>query len=247
MHTFYICGFHAILEALTAQTGSIDFIWINEARRDTRTEEVAAKARAAGIKTQYASVDKLNELVGETKHQGVVARCAAQPQRDLRDLLDYLPQVKTTPLLLALDGVLDPHNLGACLRSASAAGVHAVIIPKSRTAPLTDTTYRASAGAAAHMAVFTVSNLARCLEELKNAGLWVVGTSHEAKDDLFHADLTGPLVLVMGGEGDGLRSLTNKLCDYHVRIPMQGQVASLNVSVAAAVCLYEALRQRTKK
>ncbi len=177
------------------------------------------------------------------KHSDFTADVTARNEDDLFDLLESLHE---PPFLLVLDGVQDPHNLGACLRSADAAGVHAIIAPKDRAVALTDTVRKIACGAAEHLPFVMVTNLARTLNRLKEAGLWLVGTADDAKESLYDVDLTGPLALVMGAEGKGLRRLTRECCDFLVHIPMTGSVECLNVSVATGVCLFEAVRQRRK-
>jgi len=191
-----------------------------------------------------AGADALAKLVGEVAHQGAVA--AMRPLRAWveHDLTQALDQLKVDPLLLILDGVTDPHNLGACLRTADAAGVHAVIIPKDRAATVDGVARKVAAGAAEFIPVASVTNLARTLELLKERGIWVVGTDGEAQQTLYSADLKRPLGLVLGAEGSGMRRLTRDKCDFLVRIPMAGHIPSLNVSVAAGIALFEALRQR---
>jgi len=184
-----------------------------------------------------------SKLTRTHQHTDLAADVAVKFEDDLFDILNSLQE---PPFLLILDGVQDPHNLGACLRSADAAGVHAVIAPKDRAAPLTDTVRKVACGAAEHLPFVTLTNLARTLKRLKQAGLWLVGTADDAEQSLYEVDLKGPLALVMGAEGKGLRRLTRESCDFLVHIPMAGSVECLNVSVAAGVCLFEAARQRKK-
>lgn len=192
---------------------------------------------------------ELDRLAGNgpdgLRHQGVLARMQAPAPGNESDLLELLTGLETPPLLLVLDGVQDPRNLGACLRSADAAGVHAVVVPRDRAAELTAVARKTAAGAAESVPLFVVTNLARCLRELRSAGVWLVGLAGEAETDLYQARLTGPLAMVLGAEGSGLRRLTREHCDELLRIPMAGSVESLNVSAATAVCLFEALRQRS--
>jgi 23S rRNA (guanosine2251-2'-O)-methyltransferase len=192
------------------------------------------------------SGESLAKLAGEVTHQGAVASVRPLKAWDEHDLLGSIVELDS-PLLLVLDGVTDPHNLGACLRSADAAGAHAVVIPKDRAAAVDGVVRKVAAGAAEFVPVATVTNLARALDMLKERGVWVVGTDAEAPETLYGADLDRPLALVLGAEGDGMRRLTRERCDFLVRIPMAGQVASLNVSVAAGIALFEARRQRTLK
>jgi 23S rRNA (guanosine2251-2'-O)-methyltransferase len=209
-----------------------------------RTADAAGVHAVLMPKDQAASTESLTKLVGDVVHQGAVA--AVRPLRpwDEHDLMSELSQISGDPLLLVLDGVTDPHNLGACLRTADAAGVHALIIPKDRSAPVDGVARKVAAGAAEFVPVASVTNLARTLDLLKEQAIWVVGTEGEAPQTLYQADLNRRLALVLGAEGGGMRRLTRERCDFVVRIPMAGQVESLNVSVAAGVALFEARRQR---
>jgi 23S rRNA (guanosine2251-2'-O)-methyltransferase len=201
-------------------------------------------ARKAGISIEETSGDALDRLAGHDHHQGVVARCRPAVERNEAELPAFVSGVSGTPLLLVLDGIQDPHNLGACLRSADAAGAHAVILPRDNSAPVTTVVRKVASGAADTVPLFRVPNLARTLEVLKDSGVWLVGMVGEADQDLYDVDLTGPIALVLGAEGEGLRRLTREKCDHLARIPMAGAVESLNVSVAAGICLFEAARQR---
>jgi 23S rRNA (guanosine2251-2'-O)-methyltransferase len=212
-------------------------------RDDTRARALKERALAVGIRVQPASSESLAKLVGDVAHQGAVAAIRPLKAWDEHELVARLSQIND-PLLLVLDGVTDPHNLGACLRTADAAGVHAVVIPKDRSAAVDGVARKVAAGAAEFVPVATVTNLARVLELLKERGIWVVGTDGEAAQTLYQADLKRPLALILGAEGSGMRRLTRERCDFVVRIPMAGQVESLNVSVAAGVALFEARRQR---
>jgi 23S rRNA (guanosine2251-2'-O)-methyltransferase len=240
----YLCGLHAVLAALKKKPEGVEEIWVNEARVDKRMAAVIDAARAARVKVHKSPRAALDRLADGIRHQGVVARLRETAVHTERDLATFLSRLPPSPLLLVLDNVQDPHNLGACLRSADAAGAHAVIVPREHTAPLSAVARRAASGAAESIPVFQVVNLARGLRALKEAGVWLVGASQDADADIFHADLRRPLALVLGGEGKGLRRLTQEECDMLVRIPMAGSVESLNVSVAAGVCLFEAVRQR---
>ena len=239
-----ICGLHAVLAALQQRPAELDGLWVSNARTDRRMTQVLDQARAAGVRFHLVPRVKLDRMAPGERHQGVVARLRAPSVRTERDFDQLLENLVTPALLLVLDGVQDPHNLGACLRSADAAGVQAVIVPRERAAPLNAAARRAAAGAAETMPVYEVVNLARALERLKAAGVWLVGASQGADTPLYTADLRGPTALVLGGEGAGLRRLTRELCDTLVGIPMTGHVESLNVSVAVGICLYEATRQR---
>jgi 23S rRNA (guanosine2251-2'-O)-methyltransferase len=240
-----ICGLHAVLAALKAHPEEIDGLWVSSERQDSRMSEVLAVARAAKIKVHRSPRVALDRMSDGVPHQGVIARRLAVPRPVHEDLAEFVAGISGKPLILVLDGVQDPHNLGACLRVADAAGAQAVVVPRDRAAPLSAVARRAAAGAAESLPLFQVTNLARALEELKEAGVWVIGTAADGEQSVFQADLTGPVALVLGGEGDGMRRLTREHCDLLVRIPMGGSVESLNVSVAAGVCLFEAVRQRS--
>lgn len=244
MEDNFICGLHAVLAALKNNPQGVEEIWVSDARDDKRVTAVMTAAHAAQVKIHKSPRAALDRLVDGMRHQGVVARLRATPVRKEQDLETFLAQLPAMSLLLVLDGVQDPHNLGACLRSADAAGAHAVIVPREHSAPLSAVARRAASGAAESIPVFQVVNLARCLRQLKAAGIWLAGASQEAATDIYHADLRRPLALVLGGEGKGLRRLTAEECDMRLRIPMAGSVESLNVSVAAGICLFEAVRQR---
>ncbi len=238
-----ITGIHAVLAALTRSPERVQALWVSRERRDRRLGEILAAARDAGIKVHQVPRATLDRMAGE-RHQGVAARVQETTVRRAEDLGEFLDTLAGAPLLLVLDGVQDPHNLGACLRSAEAAGAHAVIVPRDNSAPLSPVARRAAAGAAESVPFFQVTNLARCLDDLKQRGIWLVGATQDAETELYRADLKGPLALVLGGEGKGLRRLTREHCDVLVGIPMAGAVASLNVSVATGICLFEAVRQR---
>jgi len=235
-------GFHAVNVRLKAAPASVVEVFADPTRRDARMKQFLARAAEAGVRVIEADAARLAGLAGGAGHQGVVARVRALArQNSLDDLLDALQE---PPLLLALDGVTDPHNLGACLRVADGAGAHAVIAPKDHAAGINATVAKVASGAAETVPYFMVTNLARTLGELQERGLWVTGADDQAPQTLYQTDLRGPAVLVLGAEGAGMRRLTREKCDQLVRIPMQGAVESLNVSVAAGVCLYEARRQR---
>jgi 23S rRNA (guanosine2251-2'-O)-methyltransferase len=239
-----VFGLHAVLSALMQSPQHVDTVWLDEARRDRRTQEVAHAAQAAHVKVHRVPRAKLDQLAGAERHQGAAARLRTVPLRGEDDLEPFLSALSEPAFLLILDGVQDPHNLGACLRTADGAGVHAVIIPRDNAVSITATVRKVASGAAESVPVFQVTNLARTLRALQELGVWLVGTAGEAPTSLFAADLSGPLALVLGGEEKGLRRLTREYCDLLVHIPMHGRVESLNVSVAAAVCLYETRRQR---
>jgi len=203
------------------------------------------RCKEAGVKLVESDDDRLHKLCGTHRHQGVVARVSAlQQHHSLDDVLDEVEAAEAAPLVLVLDGVTDPHNLGACLRVADGAGAHAVVAPKDHAVGLNATVAKVASGAAETVPYLMVTNLARTLGELKERNIWVIGTSDQAEKSIYDLDLKGPVALVLGAEGEGMRALTAKTCDELVRIPMKGAVESLNVSVAAGVCLYEALRQR---
>jgi len=240
-----IYGLHAVAAALRRGPERLLEIQVVEgARSQARLSELMNEARAAGIAIRNCPRDTLDDLVKEGAHQGIVAWLKPAQAFSEADLDDLLSGLTTAPLLLILDGVQDPHNLGACLRTADAAGAHAVIAPRDRAVGLTPVARKVASGAAESVPFIQVTNLARSLRELKDKGIWLVGADGEAEMDIFAADLRGPLALVMGAEGQGLRRLTREHCDFLARIPMAGAVESLNVSVAAGICLFEAVRQR---
>ncbi|MEN8165924.1 MAG: 23S rRNA (guanosine(2251)-2'-O)-methyltransferase RlmB [Pseudomonadota bacterium] len=236
-------GFHAVRAALN-QGGTATGVWLDAQRRDRRIKELIRDARAAGVKVRQVSGDELDELAGGGKHQGVLAYIRTPETYDEPYLKALLQRLDDTPFLLVLDGVQDPHNLGACLRTADAVGVQAVIAPRDKSVGLTATVCKVASGAAVSVPFVRVTNLARTLKWLRQAGIWLIGTAGETEQTMFGTNLTGPLAIVMGGEGKGLRRLTREQCDLLVNLPMLGVVESLNVSVAAGVALYEAVRQR---
>lgn len=238
-------GFHAVTVRLKTAPQSVLEVHVDPARRDQRMRQFVERAKEAGARVLESDDERLRQLCGSPRHQGVVAR--VQPLAQTHSLDDRLDAVEGDVLLLVLDGVTDPHNLGACLRVADGAGAHALIAPKDHAVGLNATVAKVASGAAETVPYFMVTNLARTLNELKERGIRVVGTSDAAPQSLFEADLTGPLALVLGAEGAGMRQLTAKTCDQLVRLPMKGAVESLNVSVAAGICLYEALRQRERR
>jgi 23S rRNA (guanosine2251-2'-O)-methyltransferase len=237
-------GFHAVTVRLKTAPASVLEIHLDPQRRDARMRQFAERAREAGRKLVDSSDAQLTQLAGTARHQGVVARVEPLAQRHSLD--DVLDEIEGPPLLLVLDGVTDPHNLGACLRVADGAGAHAVIAPKDHAVGLNATVAKVASGAAETVPYLMVTNLSRSLNEMKERDIRIVGTSDDAERTLYELDLSGPVALVLGAEGSGLRQLTKKTCDALVRIPMAGAVESLNVSVAAGVCLYEALRQRQR-
>jgi 23S rRNA (guanosine2251-2'-O)-methyltransferase len=241
-------GFHAVGVRLKTAPASIIEIYVDPSRRDARMKQFVDRAKETGARLIEADSLRIAKLAGSHGHQGVAAR--VEPVAQARSLDDVLEQVEQgaarPPLLLVLDGVTDPHNLGACLRVADGAGAHAVVAPKDHAAGLNATVAKVASGAADTVPYFMVTNLARTLNELKERHIWVIGTSDDAAKSIYDVDLRGPVALVLGAEGPGMRQLTRKTCDELVHIPMQGAVESLNVSVASAVCLYEALRQRNQ-
>lgn len=238
-------GFHAVGVRLKTAPQSIIEIYYEPTRRDQRMRQFLDRVKEAGVRLIEADGLRIAKLAGSHGHQGVAARVNAVEQaRSLDELLETLEADGVAPLLLVLDGVTDPHNLGACLRVADGAGAHAVIAPKDHAVGINATVAKVASGAADHVPYLMVTNLARALGELKAAGVKLVGTSDAAEGSLYQADLSGPLALVLGAEGKGMRQLTAKTCDELVAIPMRGAVESLNVSVAAGVCLFEARRQR---
>ena len=239
-----IAGIHAVRSALKFGSDGVTEIWLERSRRDRRLTEIAELCREVGVLLKQKDKDDIARAADGLNHQGVLAWVRTPKPRPEQDLPGLLEDLDAPPFLLILDGVQDPHNLGACLRTADAAGVHAVIAPKDNAAGLTPTVCKVASGAAETMPYVQVTNLARTMDQLKEQGVWLTGTAGDAPADLYQVDLKGPLGLVMGAEGSGLRRLTRERCDYLVRLPMLGQVESLNVSVAAGICLYEALRQR---
>lgn len=240
----WIIGIHAVTEALHQHAASLIQIMVQAGRSDQRLNDLRELAQQAGVPVAEISKQELDKQVRGV-HQGVAALSArvgaVGDEKQLPALLDSLTH---DPLLLILDNITDPHNLGACLRTADAAGVDAVIIPKDRSAPVNETVRKVACGAAETVNIFAVTNLARCMQALQERGIWIVGTADETGKSLYELDLTGPLALVMGAEDTGLRRLTREHCDFLAALPMAGAVSSLNVSVASGVCLFEATRQR---
>ncbi|MDB5854831.1 MAG: rRNA methyltransferase [Herminiimonas sp.] len=238
-----IFGFHAVTSRIRHEASSVEEVYVDADRHDRRMHDLVAAAKSANVRVIQADDARLSSMVGTRRHQGVVARAGALSlARNLDELLDA---IEGPPLLLVLDGITDPHNLGACLRVADGAGAHAVIAPKDRAVGLNATAAKVASGAAETVPYITVTNLARTLRELKERDIWLIGTTDDAPKTIFEADFKGPVALVMGSEGEGMRRLTRETCDLLVSVPMLGAVESLNVSVASGICLYEALRQRT--
>ena len=240
--TRLIHGFHAITAKLRHAADDIREISVAEGRQDGRMRELLKLAEQKGVRVIVADTKRLDGMASGAPHQGVVARVSAQARHLTLD--DVLEELVVPPLLLVLDGVKDPHNLGACLRVADAAGVHAVVAPKDRACGLNATVLKVASGAADSVPYIVVTNLARSLREIKERGIWVIGADGSAEKALYAIDQTGPCAWVLGAEGDGMRRLTRDTCDDLARIPMSGSVDSLNVSVSAGICLYEARRQR---
>lgn len=240
-----ITGIHAVESALKNDPDNIAQVWIAENKRNQRVKELINHAQKRGLVAHRADIASLDKLAKTHQHQGVVAEYNAPKSFTEDDLLDLLEKENDTPpLLLILDGVTDPHNLGACLRTAEGAGVDAVIAPKDNAVGLTPAARKVASGAAEKVPFIQVTNLVRTIEKLKKLGIWFIGTSDKAQGDLYSYDFKSPSAIVMGAEGKGLRRLTEEHCDTLVCIPMAGQVSSLNVSVATGVCLYEVVRQR---
>ena len=238
-----IYGLHAVEALLRHHPKRVKQIWLAEGRGDPRVQTLIQLAEQSRVRVGQCERRELDAWV-EGVHQGVVADVSPSQVWGDAMLEELLDRTEGAPLLLVLDGVTDPHNLGACLRTADAAGALAVIIPKDKSATLNATVRKVACGAAEVIPLVAVTNLARTLEKLQQRGLWIVGTAGEAEQEIYDQDLCGPIVLVMGAEGKGMRRLTREHCDFLVRLPMAGSVSSLNVSVATGVCLFEALRQR---
>lgn len=239
----FVFGWHAVEAVLKQEPQRLQQVWIQHGRQDRRVQSVTAALDEQGVSWALVHRRELDARVGGV-HQGIVARVQASREWLEDDLFAMLAAGPEVPFLLVLDGVTDPHNLGACLRTADAVGVQALIVPRDKSATLTPVARKVASGAAETVPLVRVTNLARCLRALKEQGVWLVGAAGEADSTLYQADFTGPVALVMGAEGKGMRRLTREHCDQLIRIPMRGQVDSLNVSVATGVCLYEALRQR---
>lgn len=237
-----VLGFHAVLARLRAEPASIIELFVDETRQDARVKDLVATAERAAVRLMRVPTKRLDGFYGGGRHQGVVARIEV---RNVGESIDeVLEELSVPPLLLVLDRITDPHNLGACLRVANAAGAHAVLAPKDRAVGVTPAVSKVASGAAEATPFLMVTNLARTLGEIKERNVWVVGADSNAKQDLYSAELPDAIAWVLGAEGEGMRRLTRETCDLLVRIPMGGQVESLNVSVAAGVCLFESVRRR---
>lgn len=242
MKTRLIFGFHAVTARIRHDASTIEEVYVDASRHDRRMGDLLRAAKAASLRIIQADDQRLDAMCGTRRHQGVVARAGELSlARNLSELLDG---IQGPPLLLLLDGVTDPHNLGACLRVADGAGAHAVIAPKDRAVGLNATAAKVASGAADTMPYITVTNLSRAMRELQEHDIWLTGTTEDATETLYDVDYRGGTAFVMGSEGEGLRRLTRENCDRLVSLPMQGSVESLNVSVASGICLYEARRQR---
>lgn len=242
MKSKMIFGFHAVTSRIRHEASSVDEVYVDSSRSDRRMQDLIHTAKSAGIRVVQADDQRLSSIVGTHRHQGVVAKAGELSlARNLDELLDA---IEGPPLLLVLDGITDPHNLGACLRVADGVGAHAVIAPKDRAVGLNATAAKVASGAAENVPYITVTNLARTLRELKERDIWLIGTSDDVEKTIYDVDFKGGVAIIMGSEGEGMRRLTRETCDMLVQIPMFGSVESLNVSVASGVCLYEARRQR---
>ena len=239
-----VAGWHAVTAVLNNRPEAVERLCLQKGRDDQRSTALAQLAKQNSVQVSRQSREEMDAQASGLRHQGVLAWVRPQAPGNQNDLDIMLDSLDKPPFLLVLDGVEDPRNLGACLRTADAAGVTAVITPKDRSASLNAGARKTAAGATETVALFQVSNLARCLRSLRDRGIWLVGLAGEAEDSIYAANLKGPLAMVMGAEGKGLRRLSREHCDHLVQIPMQGSVESLNVSVATAVCVYEAVRQR---
>ncbi len=245
----YVGGLHSVKAALKSSASEIDHLLVQKGRRDTRLKDLRELARKHAIDTREVNRSELNDLVSDVQHQGVVAVLRGTSTGVREDLAQFIEELKAQKpdkalLVLLLDEVQDPHNLGACLRSADAAGVDAIVAPADNSVGLTPVVRKVASGAADSVPLFQVTNLKRAMAELQEAGLWIFGAAGEAEQSLYELDFKGSVAIVMGAEGRGLRRLTRESCDQLFKIPMQGDVSSLNVSVAAGVSLFEVVRQR---
>lgn len=238
-----IYGVHAVQSLLDSASERAEEILLLRGRVDKKVQQVIQKAKDANVPISMQTRNELDDLC-DGNHQGIALFAKPGKKYDESELWTLLDDISEPPLLLILDGVTDPHNLGACLRTADAAGVHAVIIPKDNSAGMTETVRKVACGAAETVPLIPVTNLARAMRQLQEKGIWIVGTAGEATVSVYDAPFTGPLAVVMGAEGSGMRRLTREHCDHLINIPMAGSVSSLNVSVATGVCLFEAVRQR---
>ncbi len=239
----WLYGLHSIAAVLNNEPERILDIMVAKGRDDARMNDVVKLARKQGVAVQFVQRKTLDDKSKGEQHQGILARAKPAKVLDEGDL-DTIIKKETTPFLLVLDGVTDPHNLGACLRNADAAGVHAIIVPKDNSASITPVVRKVAVGAAETVPLIQITNLARTLKHIQQAGIWVIGTAGEAEQLIYDTKLVGPIALVMGSEDKGMRRLTRETCDELVKLPMAGEVSSLNVSVASGICLFEIVRQR---
>ncbi|MEH6577652.1 MAG: 23S rRNA (guanosine(2251)-2'-O)-methyltransferase RlmB [Amphritea sp.] len=244
MRPEYIFGIHAVNTALQRDAKRLRGMWVLKGRTDERIQKLLDLAAQYKVRVEFASRKELDDFAEGGVHQGIVVACEPIQAKNEQFLSSLLERLEEPAFILVLDGITDPHNLGACLRTADAAGVHAVIAPKDKSAPLNSTVSKVACGAAEVVPYVQVTNLARTLKDMQQRGIWITGTAGEADVLVSDADLKGPMALVMGAEGKGMRRLTREHCDHLIKIPMAGEVSSLNVSVAAGVCLFEAVRQR---
>lgn len=239
----WLYGIHALEAVIEREPERLIELFVLKGRDDKKIHNIVNQARRFGASVQFCQRKVLDEKVNGEQHQGVVAKAKPGKQYDEKDLADIVSS-QAMPFLLVLDGVTDPHNLGACLRTADAAGVHALVVPKDKSASLTPIARKVACGAAEVVPLIQVTNLSRTLKDLQKQGVWVVGTAGEAEQTIYAGKMTGPMALVMGAEGKGMRRLTRENCDELIKLPMAGSVSSLNVSVATGICLYEIVRQR---
>ena len=238
-----VYGLHAVTTLLQRSADQVVEVWVIKGRQDKRMQRVLELAEEQGLLIREADKGLMNQKV-DGNHQGIIALRKPVQGMSEKQLPDVLDKIEGHPFILILDGVTDPHNLGACIRTADAAGVHLVIAPKDKSAPLNATAAKVACGAAETVPYIQVTNLARTMKELQERGIWIGGTAGEAEQNIYQQNMTGPLALVMGAEGPGMRRLTREHCDFLVNIPMAGEVSSVNVSVATGICLFEAVRQR---
>lgn len=243
MSNEFIYGIHAVQAVLERDPARFIEAFVLKGRQDDRLLPILNELQQIGVSIQQMGRKALDDKARGANHQGIIARVKPAKQLNEHDL-DAIIAQHEQPLFLILDGVTDPHNLGACLRNADAAGVAAVIVPKDKSAPMTATVSKVACGAAETVPLVRVTNLARTMRAMQEKGVWIVGTAGEATHDIYQAKLTGSLAIVMGAEGDGMRRLTRETCDDLIKIPMAGSVSSLNVSVASGICLFESVRQR---
>lgn len=239
-----VYGLHVVITLLERSPEQIMELWLLDTRNDKRMQKVLDLARAQEIAVRETDKGLMNQKTEEANHQGVIAWRKPRQNVTEKHLPEILDNLTGTALILILDGITDPHNLGACLRTADAAGAQLVLAPKDQSAPLNATVAKVACGAAEVVPYIQVTNLARTMKELQERGIWIIGTAGEAEQDIYQQDLTGPVAIVMGAEGSGMRRLTREKCDFLANIPMAGEVSSVNVSVATGICLFEAVRQR---